>query len=139
MPALTQLSLLLLLLVSTPGLTQQGATMKAIMATHCGPKVPTLALENLPKPEASALLPTEVLVEVAASSVNPVDWKILGCGTKFPTRELAPLPPLGVAALAHVLTSCSAMSPAHCLALLALIECAAAAISLGYFGLFSMV
>ena len=45
-----------------------------------------MSLEHVPKPEAKALLPTQVLVQVAASSVNPVDWKILGCGAKFPTR-----------------------------------------------------
>jgi hypothetical protein len=61
-------------------------TMEVVLATRCGPRVPVLSLEHVPKPESASLLPTQVLVQVAASSVNPVDWKILGCGAHFPTR-----------------------------------------------------
>ena len=49
-------------------------------------QVPVLSMEHVPKPVAGTLLPTQVLVQMVASSVNPVDWKILGCGADFPTR-----------------------------------------------------
>jgi NADPH:quinone reductase-like Zn-dependent oxidoreductase len=78
--------MLVLLFVQVAAAAAGATDMEAIVATRCGPKLPVLALESVPKPEASSLQPTQVMVEVVASSVNPVDWKILGCGTQFPTR-----------------------------------------------------
>ena len=78
------LLLLLWVLCVAPAVAVE--TMEVVLATRCGPKVPVLSVARAPKPTTASLLPTQVLVQVAASSVNPVDWKILGCGTHFPTR-----------------------------------------------------
>jgi NADPH:quinone reductase-like Zn-dependent oxidoreductase len=60
-------------------------TMQAMMATACGPE---LVQRSVPTPDAAALRGGQVLVEVEASSVNPVDWKLLQCGWggHFPSR-----------------------------------------------------
>ena len=86
------LPLLLLLLhlpqaqaLPPPPTSPTAATMKAIVASRCGPQ---LALQDIAAPSSRSLQTMQVLVELAASSVNPIDWKILECGwgTSFPSR-----------------------------------------------------
>lgn len=63
------------------------STMKAVrIHSHGGPQV--LVEENAPRPEPSS---GEVLIEVYAAGVNPIDWKVREGYAKFWLRHKMPL------------------------------------------------
>eukprot|EP01051_Picozoa_sp_SAG22_P027073 SAG22_NODE_8883_length_624_cov_0.680000_1_plen_103_part_01 len=57
-------------------------TMQAVVADRCiaGFAVPSPALQLVSDRAVPVPGEGEVLVRVAASSVNPIDWKLLECG-----------------------------------------------------------
>jgi NADPH:quinone reductase-like Zn-dependent oxidoreductase len=68
--------------------------MNAAIATSCGPVLNyTSVVAPYEARYPGNMLPHDVVIEVEASSVNPVDWKILECGggARFPTVSVSTL------------------------------------------------